>query len=274
MNAQRVSTSPELADLERAPAWLLFRGLAIGCLTVLACAGLFLCVRSASGELSGELGPAALAGCAAILAAGALGFRRALQATNELATQSVDLAGIAPSLVLLLWAVALTGVATSAGAIVLWSVIIAEEAWSWGGTRYLSSSRLIGASASSSIASDPQPRAALADGPAAVEAPLDDASVIQHLDRRKTAEGQESVEGWLRAAVPAGSRLATLHVAICPPFERLPECYAEQVDGPPARIKIAQILHQGVRLELKLERAGDEDSLVTVEVSLQQPLAS
>jgi hypothetical protein len=279
MKAQHVSPSPELAELEVVPVWLLIRGLAISCLAVLACAGLFLCVRSAGGELSGELGSVVLAAWAAILAASALGFRRALDATNSFATQSADLAGIAPSVVLLLWAVALTGLATSAGAVVLWSVIIAEEAWSWGGSRNVSSRRLMdplstSSIAASGIASRAEPGTALADAQVPVETPLDDASVIQHFDRRKTEDGQESVEGWLRATIPAGSRLATLHVAICPPFDRLPKCYAEQVDGPPAQIKIAQVLHQGVRLEVKLERPADQDSLVTVEVSLQQPLAS
>lgn len=274
MEPQTVSSSPELVDLEPAPGWLLIRGLAVGCLAVLACAGLFLCVRSASGELSGELGPAVLVAWATILAAGALGFRRALDATNRYATQTADLARVAPSVVLLLWAVALSGLATSAGVVVLWSVLIAEEAWTWGGWRYASSRPPIGPTAAASFAGEAEASTVPGDVRESAEAPPDDASLVQHLDRRKTEDGQESVEGWLRAAIPAGSRLATLHVAICPPFERLPECYAEQVDGPPAQIKIAQVLHQGVRLELKLERAADQDSLVTVEVSLQQPPAT
>jgi len=274
MEPHNVSSSPELVDWEPAPAWLLIRGLAVGCLAVLACAGLFLCVRSASGELSGELGPAVLAAWAAILAAGALGFRRALDATNRYATPSADLARVAPSVVLLLWAVALSGLATSAGVIVLWSVLIAEEAWTWGEWRKVSSRPSFGSTAAASVAREAESRAVLEGIRESAEAPPGDASLVQKLDRRKTEDGQESVEGWLRAAIPAGSRLATLHVAICPPFERLPECYAEQVDGPPAQVKIAQVLHQGVRLELKLERAVDQDSLVTVEVSLQQPLAT
>lgn len=274
MEPQTVSSSPELVDLEEAPARLLVRGLAVGCLAVLACAGLFLCVRSASGELSGELATVVLAAWAAILAAGALGFRRALDATNRYATQTADLARVAPSVVLLLWAVALSGLATSAGVVVLWSVLIAEEAWTWGGWRHASSRSSIGPTAAASFAGEAEASTVPGDVRESAEAPPDDASLVQHLDRRKTEDGQESVEGWLRAAIPAGSRLATLHVAICPPFERLPECYAEQVDGPPAQIKIAQVLHQGVRLELKLERAAEQDSLVTVEVSLQQPLTS
>jgi len=164
--------------------------------------------------------------------------------------------------------------ATSAGVIVLWSVLIAEEAWAWGGWRQVSSRPSIGRTAAAGFAREAESGAALAGVRESAETPSDDVSLVQHLDRRKTEGGQESVEGWLRAAIPAGSRLATLHVAICPPFERLPECYVEQVDGPPAHIKIAQVLHQGVRLELKLERAADQDSLVTVEVSLQQPLAT
>jgi hypothetical protein len=87
--------------------------------------------------------------------------------------------------------------------------------------------------------------------------------------RRCEPDGSETIAGWLRAAVPAAARHATAHVAICPPFEGLPECFAEQMDGPPAQVKVAQVLPHGVRFEIKLDERAAEASDVLVEFSIQ-----
>jgi hypothetical protein len=41
------------------------------------------------------------------------------------------------------------------------------------------------------------------------------------------------------------------------------------MDGPPAQIKVAQVLPQGVRFEIKLDEPGTEASDVLVEFSIQ-----
>ena len=77
------------------------------------------------------------------------------------------------------------------------------------------------------------------------------AGVVQQLTLRTTAEGQE-LSGWLRMKLAAGQRTGTLHVAFCPPFDCPPVVEAEAVYGPECRIKVAEAMRYGVRLEVKL----------------------
>jgi hypothetical protein len=81
---------------------------------------------------------------------------------------------------------------------------------------------------------------------------LADKRVWQHLTRRHDEATGDVLDGWIRAAFLVGQRTATAHVAFCPPFRVAPRCDVEQVDGPPARIKVAQVLAHGVRFEIKL----------------------
>jgi hypothetical protein len=76
--------------------------------------------------------------------------------------------------------------------------------------------------------------------------------------------------GWFSAELAAGQRHATAHVAICPPLAGTLACYAEQNDGPEAEVRIAQVLPQGVRFEIKLDRPQGEASRVGIEFSIQQ----
>ena len=96
-----------------------------------------------------------------------------------------------------------------------------------------------------------------------------DESICQQVVRRREQDGSETIVGWLRTTVPAAARHAAAHVAICPPFGGLPECFAEQMDGPPARIKVAQVLPHGVRFEIKLDEPAAEATDVLVEFSIQ-----
>jgi hypothetical protein len=84
--------------------------------------------------------------------------------------------------------------------------------------------------------------------------PADD--VLQQLTRRTTPDGSEELSGWLRMNLTAGQRSGTLHVAFCPPFDRPPEVQVEMVSGPDCRIKAADALPYGVRLEIKLNVAA------------------
>ena len=48
--------------------------------------------------------------------------------------------------------------------------------------------------------------------------------------------------------------------------ERLPTVEAERTSGPACEVKIAQILHQGARLEVRLSRASTSARTATIEL--------
>lgn len=101
-------------------------------------------------------------------------------------------------------------------------------------------------------------------------------ALLQHLTRSRAADGCETIHGTLLAEFAPGERNVVLHVAFCPPFERLPTVEAEVSDGPPCDVKLTQILHQGARLELRLLRASIIRERVTVEFAAtdRPPLAT
>ena len=90
--------------------------------------------------------------------------------------------------------------------------------------------------------------------------------VLQQLTRIRTADGSEIVCGTLTAEFAPGERTVTLHAAFCPPFERLPHVEAE-VDDVAATIKIAQVLHNGVRFDVRLAKPATVRHDVCVELS-------
>ncbi len=79
------------------------------------------------------------------------------------------------------------------------------------------------------------------------------ADVLQQLTLRTTAEGGQELSGWLRLSLAAGQRTGSLHVAFCPSFDAAPQVQAEAVSGPGCRIKAAQVLPYGARLDVKLD---------------------
>ena len=66
---------------------------------------------------------------------------------------------------------------------------------------------------------------------------------------------------------------AIQHLAICPPFDHMPQCFVEQMDGPPAQVKVARVLPYGVRLEIKLDNVPKSAVDVSIEFSLQEQIA-
>ncbi len=65
----------------------------------------------------------------------------------------------------------------------------------------------------------------------------------------------------------AGQRTGSLHVAFCPPFTATPELVVEQLEGPEARMKTAQLMPYGARLDLKLAAAAEEPTSVLLQFS-------
>ncbi len=95
--------------------------------------------------------------------------------------------------------------------------------------------------------------------------------VVQQLTRTKSADGPETIVGWLRLPLAAGQRSGVLHVAFCPPLEGPPIIEFEQVEGPPARIKLAQAYAYGARFDVKLTRPADDEGDLVVQFSAAGP---
>lgn len=90
--------------------------------------------------------------------------------------------------------------------------------------------------------------------------------MLQQLTRSRGAGGSEIIRGTLLAEFAPGERITVLHVAFCPPFEQLPAVEARRVAGPACEVKVAQILHQGARLEVRLAHASTAAERATIEL--------
>jgi len=259
--------SNELVHLARAVAVAGFSLLALGGVVILA--------RRLSGALSAPLSLTTLLTCACLLAVAALLFRAMFRPPAWSRGRWEEyLFSALPSGVLLLWAIGLSASGTGGGLLALWGVLLLEEGWSWGQLRR---GRAVGqpiVMKALSVAELPlsildESLQTLTESEFPAEADEQDEVIFQQVVRRRESDGSETIAGWLRAQVPAAARHATAHVAICPPFPGRPECFAEQMDGPPAQIKVAQVLPQGVRFEIKLDEPVAEASDVLVEFSIQ-----
>ncbi len=251
-----------------APLRSLVRTLASTSLALVGLLGLLVCFRRLTGALVEPLAPTVLIVLGAALAATALVFRSGANRPSGSALASYAV-WAAPSLVLLLWMAGVSLSGTSAlGLATFFGTLLVEEGWSWGQVR-----------AAGTIPTAPPPPirdtppapslsvALLEDDSGAASA--EDERVTQHVTRRREAEG-EVIEGWTRVPFAAAQRHATAHVAICPPLSGVPECFAEQADGPSAHVKVAQVLAYGIRLELKLDEPAPVPATVVVEFSIQE----
>jgi hypothetical protein len=79
------------------------------------------------------------------------------------------------------------------------------------------------------------------------------------------------MRGKLIAEFAPDERTTSLHVAFCPPFARLPEVEAEAVNGPDVSVHVAQVLHNGARIEVRLQQAAAERINVSLEFFAQEP---
>lgn len=200
-----------------------------------------------------------------------------------------------PTAILLIWAVACSWPGTQVGAWLVWSTAIATDWWLMHLLRPSDSSVAnapvppggsmapqgsIGAR-DSAAATDMQPTAEVAeseleqlgegqlDSRELGDESLGDGSeiVLQHVVRVRDGDGREYVHATLRGELAAGERRTTLHLGFCPPFPTQPEVEAEVIEGPAAVAKVTQTLHNGVQVEVELDTAELEDSVVTVEVA-------
>jgi hypothetical protein len=91
-----------------------------------------------------------------------------------------------------------------------------------------------------------------------------DEQLLQKLERYRLGDGREAIKGKLVAEFAAGERLASLYVAFCPPFERLPHLDVNVEDHSSANVKLAQLLHHGAQLEVRLPHATDCQQRVSI----------
>lgn len=255
--------SPVLPQLARVVAASLF--------ALLTVAALVICARRAGGALTEPLSTGVLCALAGVLAAASIAFRRTvavqLPAGGRLARYAL---WAVPSAVLALWVLGLSLQATPSGGLIgLVGLLLLEEGWSWGRFRQSSAA---GRERGSVTARDDAARRAPADvlvEPDDEAAEQSDPGISQRFVRRQGEVG-EQIEGWVRAEFAPSQRQAAAHLAICPPFARVPECFAEPADGPPSQVKVAQVLPYGVRLEIKLDEPAAETSQVTVEFMIAE----
>jgi hypothetical protein len=100
---------------------------------------------------------------------------------------------------------------------------------------------------------------------AAAEADAEPEQVLQQLTRFRTADGQDAIRGILAAEFAAGERQTTLYVGFCPPFELLPQVEVNVNDDLEADVKLAQLLHNGVQLDVRLSEPAEEAVVVSIE---------
>lgn len=213
---------------------------------------LLLLVRRFYGALEHSPAPTALLAAAlpALGAATAWRLGRGFTATGRGRRRAVGYWLPAIPLVLLGVALSLPG-ASPVGLSLFWAMLLLGEAAAW---RYLfpRADRCDPASQPARWhARAPQPAASFAD-----DVPLDD-RFDQQTTRRRENDGSEVIEGYLRLELAPGQRSGAAHVAFCPPLNEVPQFSVEQLGGPSARVKVAQVLPYGARVEFKLQSASE-----------------
>ena len=266
-----MSTQPQFAPTLPQPPAQLRRWSAAGLLGLLALVALLVAWRRLAGALHAPLGPAALT--LVRRGVGRRGGRRPLRpAAARMAPASFGgrtAAGLCP----------LAARQPTAGLLPFWAIVAGEEVWAWatvlrGGRRRPQPASEPCAALAQSIRRNgfrrrrPRWDCAHGDEPPGEKVEADTVppaeNVMQKLTLSQDADGSQRLSGWVRLRLEAGQRSGVVHVAFCPPFVQTPEWSLEQLDGPAARIRTAQLLPHGVRLEVKLAAAASDAASVLV----------
>jgi hypothetical protein len=101
-----------------------------------------------------------------------------------------------------------------------------------------------------------------------------DAIPVQRITRYRSPDGVESIHARLSAEVPRGERSANVHVAFCPPFERLPTVEAYLTDDISAEVNLTQVLHHGAQIEIRLPTPAHARTPVNVELMAVETVAA
>lgn len=201
-------------------------------------------------------------------------------------------AAILPGVALVLFAAALSLPRTPRWALAIGWILVAAEELTWWGTIYgrtwrthfdsalAWSKRLLFPPVVSrhDSSGEEEPSPVSSEKPASESlAPEEDLAeesvegISQKVVRRVDAAGHESLSGLLRVHFTAGQRVAQAHLGFCPPLAATPHIEFEQVEGPPARVKLAQVFPYGARFEIKLEADAGESPIVGVDFVAAEP---
>ncbi len=260
----------------------------VGVLLGLLClAALMVVWRRAAGALGHPLPSVALIAVGVTIAAVAVGIRLIGRFQSPTGSPPTALNSRTPSIAILTTAAVLAlGVALSlpgttvGGLAAFWAVLIVEEFWAWrpSALRWLSRGSAVSRPVRFDRAEGHSPHRLPAETPPTPTPPeiafdssaIPPGDVLQQLTRSRSNDGVEQLAGWLRMPFSVGQRTASVHVAFCPPFSKTPDLSVEQLDGPTARIKTAQLLPHGARLDLKLAAMAEEPSAVLLKFSARE----
>ncbi len=159
-----------------------------------------------------------------------------------------------------------------AGALAVWFPL---PRWSRAARRHLFDANGTVTERSSSLAADPAGMAAGCagfDGESDREVAEDEESepllpehVSQRLVRARDDRGTEVVFGTVRCRFDPGQRQQTIHVAFCPPLQKLAQLETDQVAGPTVQIKTVTAETFGVGLEAKLASSSKAPTEVQIQ---------
>lgn len=250
----------------------LVRASVIFCGNALFLAAVVLWSRRAVGAISTPLpGPALLALGLAVTAT-AMAARYAWWYTGASRHSSFTVSGLfSISIVAIAGAASLPG-STAVGIAGLWFVVVVEELWSWWPRRSAASVEVerIPVHRSEPVrAVEGHRQFELAVSESVLGAEVSQEHVTQQVTRLVEPNGTERVVGWMRVSFDPGQRLASVHLAFCPPFTRAPEASLERLEGPPVRIKRVQVFPYGARFDLKLSSPAEETTKVLLQVAAE-----
>lgn len=252
----------------------------LAALALLLAVALLLAMRRLSGALQTPLSAPTLLAVGGLLVMVASGVRAVWRVVDPAAGTWLDtFVRYAPSVAL--WgttaSISLSG-SSPLGLAGCWLLVIAAEIWHWRFWPRALWPRGTGADAAVRRGKARVPAEGVARQVATSdEAEAEDleenadlpANIVQRLTRARDAAGCDILYGSLRADLAADQRSTSVHVAFCPPFVSPPRVAVEQTAGPDARIKVAQVLPYGTRLDVRLARLPQEPSTVTLEINVR-----
>jgi hypothetical protein len=247
LHVHESNSLPALAMRE----WTVYLRSAVAAL--LGAAAVFVASRRLAGAMETALGPFALLAAGLFLAGLVRGVHDSGQAGRFHALDAV----IGLAAMVIAGSLSVPGSNTLA-LLGLWALIAGGELWVWQSVWAARRSPRAGQPSGQSDAL-PAPSGSLDED---MECAEPEADVLQQFTLRTLAEGGQELSGWLRMPLAAGQRTGSLHVAFCPPFGQIPQVQAEAVSGPDCRIKPAQVLPYGARLDVKLDAPAHQDESV------------
>jgi hypothetical protein len=90
--------------------------------------------------------------------------------------------------------------------------------------------------------------------------------VLQTITRIRADDGRESIRASLWVEFAPGDRNATVYVAFCPPFRRLPEVDVDFDDAIVSAVKLTQVLHNGAQVDVTLTDPAAADTVVAIDL--------